>query len=299
MYKIIIFGNSRDYIYANQVFRDKNIDILGCFGYPDQTININQINGYDFILIPDNPCKDLHLVNQKIGILRTSGIKPHKILPQSTMFQSNGYEILLSLLSLKNFNFSIVSDDCWGGMIYQELGLPYNTPFVGMWVVKPDFLRMLKNLQSYLFCELTFKKDTNKDFPVGLLGDVEIHFNHYAYKSEEQVLELWKRRLSRFNHNKILIKFCVHDERSHQNGGWKNIDLLNEFNAIEINKKICFTKDDYSQIGKYIWLKELTNKEIWESHIENEYSISKKYFNVIDWLNNGLNTGTVSSSIQI
>ena len=99
------------------------------------------------------------------------------------------------------------------------------------------------------------------------------------------VLELWNRRVSRFNENNIVIKFCVHDESSLQNGGKDNIHLLNEFNALTLDNKICFTKEDYSYIGNFIWLKELTDKQLWQSHIENEYSISKKYFNIVDWLN--------------
>lgn len=285
MCKIIIFGSSQDYIHANQLLKDKNVKILGYFGYSDQTTNINQTDEYDFILIPDDPNNNLSVVNQKIEMLKRIGIRIYKILPQSTMFQSSGYECLLSLLNLKNYNFSIVSDDCWGGMVYQELGLPYNTPFVGMWVVKPHFLKMIKNLQYYLSCELIFKKDTNIKFPVGLLGDVEIYFNHYGNKTKEQVLELWNRRLARFNPNNLFIKFCVHNDMSNQNGGYRNIDLLNEFDKIEMDNKICFTKNDYRQRGKYIWLRELTNKQIWESQIENQYAMSKKYLNIIDWLN--------------
>jgi uncharacterized protein (DUF1919 family) len=282
MFKVLIFGNNGDYLYAHQVFKGHNIQIIGVFN--QNLINLQE-NEYDFILIPDDPANHLPLVNQKIGILKNLGVKSHKILPQSTMLQSNGYENLLFILNLNNFNFSIISDDCWGGMVYQELGLPYNTPFVGMWIVKPDYLRMLKNLQSYLASNLTFKKKPGISYPVGLLGDVEIHFNHYEKKSEEQVLELWNRRLSRFNQNNIIVKFCVHDESSLQNGAKDNIHLLNEFNAITLDNKVCFTKQDYSHIGNFIWLRELTDKQLWQSHIENEYSISKKYFNIVDWLN--------------
>jgi uncharacterized protein (DUF1919 family) len=282
MFKVLIFGNNRDYLHAHQVFKGHKIQIIGVFN--QNLINLQE-NEYDFILIPDQPANHLPLVNQKIGILKSLGVKSHKILPQSTMLQSNGYDNLLFILNLNNFDFSIVSDDCWGGMVYQELGLPYNTPFVGMWIVKPDYLRMLKNLQSYLTSTLTFKKNPDISYPVGLLGDVEIHFNHYEKKSEEQVFELWNRRLSRFNQNNIAIKFCVHDESSLQNGGKDNIHLLNEFNAITLDNKVCFTKQDYSHIGNFIWLRELTDKQLWQSHIENEYSISKKYFNIVDWLN--------------
>ncbi|WP_250575514.1 DUF1919 domain-containing protein [Streptococcus macedonicus] len=51
---------------------------------------------------------------------------------------------------LKNKNFTIICDNCWAGKVYQELGLPYQTPFVGMFVFSPDYIKMLKNLKYYL-----------------------------------------------------------------------------------------------------------------------------------------------------
>ena len=49
---------------------------------------------------------------------------------------------------LKNKNFTIICDNCWAGKVYQELGLPYQTPFVGMFVFSPDYIKMLKNIKS-------------------------------------------------------------------------------------------------------------------------------------------------------
>ena len=51
---------------------------------------------------------------------------------------------------LKNKNFTIICDNCWAGKVYQELGLPYQTPFVGMFIFSPDYIKMLKNLKHYL-----------------------------------------------------------------------------------------------------------------------------------------------------
>ena len=69
---------------------------------------------------------------------------------------------------LKNKNFTIICDNCWAGKVYQELGLPYQTPFVGMFVFSPDYIKMLKNLKYYLSgnIPLTFVKESKyiKDF---------------------------------------------------------------------------------------------------------------------------------------
>ena len=39
---------------------------------------------------------------------------------------------------LRNKKFYYHCDNCWAGKVYQELGLPYQTPFVGMFVFSPD-----------------------------------------------------------------------------------------------------------------------------------------------------------------
>ena len=85
---------------------------------------------------------------------------------------------------LKNKNFTIICDICWAGKVYQELGLPYQTPFVGMFVFSPDYIKMLKNLKHYLSGDIPLKfvkeskyiKDFDNAYPLALLDDIELHF---------------------------------------------------------------------------------------------------------------------------
>ena len=56
--------------------------------------------------------------------------------------------------ALKNKHFTIISDNCWGGRIYQELGLPYQSPFIGLFIYSPDYVKLLANLKHYLSGEL-------------------------------------------------------------------------------------------------------------------------------------------------
>ena len=68
--------------------------------------------------------------------------------------------------------------------------MPYQTPFVGMFVFSPDYIKMLKNLKYYLSgnIPLTFVKESKyiKDFdnayPLALLDDIDIsHFSFREY----------------------------------------------------------------------------------------------------------------------
>src|SRR5690606_37279406 len=85
---------------------------------------------------------------------------------------------------IKNYDFAIVSNNCWGGGFYQALGLPYNTPFIGLYINIPCYIKMLGNMNHYLQQELEFIDNSKypikkSNYPIGLLGDIEIHFLHY------------------------------------------------------------------------------------------------------------------------
>lgn len=57
---------------------------------------------------------------------------------------------------LKDTSFSIVSDDCWGGFIYKRYDLEYNTPFMWLYILDQDYLKLLGNLDFYLHHKLEF-----------------------------------------------------------------------------------------------------------------------------------------------
>src|SRR5687767_9482629 len=90
---------------------------------------------------------------------------------------------------LKLRSFTIVSDDCWGGVVYQNLGLPYLSPFVNMHVKPDSFLRLIRDFDrliekplrilDYSSNEATNAAREQRWFPLGILGDeVEIAFTH-------------------------------------------------------------------------------------------------------------------------
>ena len=107
----------------------------------------------------------------------------------------------LHRIGLKNRNFTIVSNNCWGGYVYQEFGLRYNTPFIGLFIYAEDYIKLLKNFRYYMNQELKFidiskskyirdvksRKDRRDDYPVGILEDIELHFLHYNSEIEDFV----------------------------------------------------------------------------------------------------------------
>lgn len=160
--------------------------------------------------------------------------------------------------------------------MYQDLGIEYKTPFVGLIIFSPDYLKMVKDLRRYLSIPLEFTsnpKYKKVDYPVGVLDDIEIYFMHY--KDENEALEKWNRRLQRINWDNIFIKINDRDLCSKQ--------ILKEFDELKLNKKVIFTAHEHEDLRNYVWFKEYSDLKF----VEPELKSYKKYFDVVDWLNGG------------
>jgi uncharacterized protein (DUF1919 family) len=100
-----------------------------------------------------------------------------------------------SRLRLKQTDFTIISNNCWGTFIYKKFDLPYQSPFVNLLIFAEDYIRMLENFSPTLFngiyfiphkeskhiIELTERKYLGLEYPIGVIGEgIEIHFllNH-------------------------------------------------------------------------------------------------------------------------
>lgn len=119
--------------------------------------------------------------------------------------------------SIKNKDFSIISNNCWAGRVYQYLDMPYLSPTAGLYFFAPDYIKFVSDLRRYLDTPLRFinpeeskyyneiKKRNHTDKPIGILDDVEIVFLHY--KTREEAEEKWNRRKERVNFDNIILKF--------------------------------------------------------------------------------------------
>ena len=51
-------------------------------------------------------------------------------------------------------DFSIISNNCWGGLVYQYFGMEYLTPTVGLFFFPEDYLNFCKDFRRLMDCEL-------------------------------------------------------------------------------------------------------------------------------------------------
>lgn len=144
---------------------------------------------------------------------------------------------------LKNLDFTIISNNCWAGFIYQSYGLKYTTPTIGLFIMPDDYIKFITNLKKYLNLKLDFIAPEKSKwyaivnnfhnygkYPVAKLGDIEIFFMHYS--SNEIAEKKWNERKERINFKKIIYKFSDMNFCTENN--------IIDFQKLDLKNKICF-----------------------------------------------------------
>lgn len=180
-----------------------------------------------------------------------------------------------------NKEFCIVSNNCWGGEVYKEFSMQFNTPFIGLFFAPDCFVKLCNNLHGYLSKEVIFIPKSkypdyeNASYPIGLLGDLEIHFVHY--KDKEDALTKWKRRVERMPKDDSLI-YVKADDRELIN--WES--YISKWNTITF-KKIFFSKRNELKINDLVWLYEYSKMPTIPDG-KQLYKVSKNHINIQNWL---------------
>ena len=183
---------------------------------------------------------------------------------------------------LKDKNFTIISNNCFGGGVYQYFDLPYNSPTVGLYFFAKDYIKFLKNIKYYLNLELKFISceesknyiyltEDSKKVPIGILDDVEIVFLHY--KSEKEAFEKWERRKKRINWDRLVVKFNDQNNATEED--------IKEFDNLDYKNKLCFVANPVEETKNVIVFREFLGQKYVQDF--NEW---KRHINIIKYLNN-------------
>lgn len=143
--------------------------------------------------------------------------------------------------------FTIISNNCWGGLVYQHYNLSYDSPTIGCYFFADDYIKFVSNLKHYIGLDMSFipyHKSRHKDvlfkkqqtkIPIGVLDDVEVVFLHYH--SEREAKEKWNRRKKRIHWNNLFFKFSEMNQCS--------LEHLKQFDEIPVENKLVIVSQDY------------------------------------------------------
>jgi uncharacterized protein (DUF1919 family) len=146
-----------------------------------------------------------------------------------------------SLRRLRNTDFCIVANNCFGSRLYKTLGREYNTPFAGLFLMPECFAKLVADFDAYMAKDISFINKSKypphnepgrgaDQYPVGLLGDLELHFVHY--KNEQDALETWERRKSRLDRKHLYFILIANGPCDEQ--------VMTRFIGENPGNKVCF-----------------------------------------------------------
>lgn len=171
---------------------------------------------------------------------------------------------------------TVVSSNCTGSLVCHEIGLRFNSPFVNLWIQPKDYLKLIENLPVYMEKELIFTDDRSVNYPVALLGDVKIYFQHY--KTEDEAKSKWEQRKHRMNYNHICYMMVQKDGCTY--------DDIKYFDSMPLKNKVIFTSKPYPEFESASYIKGFEKRGEIKHMYEFESLISlKKYYYQFDMIN--------------
>ena len=190
---------------------------------------------------------------------------------------------------LNTTDFTIISNNCWGGTVYESYGLRKNTPTAGMFIMPSDYVKFVKNLEYYIGLELIFinpneskwkevleKKDNWGTYLIAKLDDIELHMLHYH--DTRVAKEKWQKRKERIVWDKILYKF------NDQNGATQKD--IQEFVNLKLKNKVCFVaREDLKNEDGVIFISQPENTENGIKASREPFG-SSRYVNINNLINN-------------
>lgn len=159
--------------------------------------------------------------------------------------------------ALNNKDFTIISNNCWGGIVYEHFDMIKNSPTVGMYFFADEYIKFIYNLKHYLSCSMeivSYNQSRYKDIlimknqihcMIGKLDDVEVVLLHYH--DAEEAKEKWARRCQRVNYDNLIFKMsemnCCTEEH------------LKAFDSFPAERKVLFVSKDYGLKSQIVWHK--------------------------------------------
>ncbi len=268
-YKIILWGLGREYhSHVNTIKlweEQKQIEVIAvtakdmpAVSFFDgwRAIRCEKVKEeiFDYIVVC-NMANENEIINYAVGY---GGIARNKLIPVRVL--NIPYFNWERYIQLKESKLSIISCNCWGGLLYHRLGMECLSPFKNLCVGAGNILRMASDLKSYMDEALLFKgwavdPNSKQRYPVMYCKDVEIHFNHDT--EIEEAVSKWIRRKAKLNYNNILVMIYTEEK-----------GIVEEFRHFKKYRKICFIPDEINEWDDTdIWGMDLMfgQNKLWES----------------------------------
>lgn len=172
---------------------------------------------------------------------------------------------------LNNTDFTLLTPNCMGGLIYHRLGKRFDSPTIDLSIDTDDFCSFLDNFEYYLSKDITeyTKNNESTDAPIGVIKgnsneipDIRIKFVHY--KTFEQARDKWNLRKTRINSDNLYVIMCDIDNINEENcdkAGYISEENLKKFESFKCNNKALLTRNPNNTKEYAYYIKPQYNKK--------------------------------------
>lgn len=265
--KVLVWGIGLEYEFLlNQLLYEKSkgnisVEALVCRNqdkycsykdtFPVITKEEIKIDAFDYLIIASaNSFSEIKAEAMGLGILEYRIINGQ--IFNQPLFDFSRY------VSLIENPVTILSDDCWGGYVYNRLGLRFTSPLINILWDRDQFSQFIQDPLYYLNMELTMVSDGDLKkgiYPIGKLGThsggVTLKFIHNKDFAEAKAQ--WIRRKARMNPNNLFIKMGFSSD-TNEDEKQKFFDM---FNAVPFNKILFYYGDEkvdgLFKAERFIW----------------------------------------------
>lgn len=183
-------------------------------------------------------------------------------------------------MKLKNKSASIIASNCNGTFIYYDMKLKYLSPTINLSFDMNDFVKMLEDLKWYMNQDVVPYEDKRFDYPTGMIGDIEIKFNHY--NSFDEAVNKWNERKERINYDNLFVLGVETDGCTYE--------TLKKFDQLPYKNKVIFTHKSYPEFKSAYYIKgfEENNEVGVLINFKNQFFIRRYLddFDYVSFLNN-------------
>lgn len=130
---------------------------------------------------------------------------------------------------------SIISDDCWGGRVYDANALPCHSPFVSMGFATREYLDFLEHMRDPGALDPLSISSQERGYPIIQTRHARLYGMHY--KTEHEFMQRYQRRCPRFNLNRPWVKIDF------GRPGYSERDI-ERWNALRLPDSVAFYPDE-------------------------------------------------------
>ena len=176
---------------------------------------------------------------------------------------------------MKNWQPTIIASNCIGTFMYYDMKLQFRSPTINLSFDMNDYVRFLEKLPWYLEQPVIPCEDDRFDYPCGMVGDVEIRFNHY--KTIEEAIAKWNERKQRIDWDNLFIIAIDGDNCTYES--------LRRFDALPYKNKVIFTHKPYPEISSAYYLRGFEDHEgiCQPTDFKNQFLI-RRYMDQFDYI---------------